>query len=71
VKVMIADCVLFGVVVHSSENHGACEIGIEVARVLIGESDAARLVNSVLAESIPHTPGLRLRDERGIVSSST
>jgi hypothetical protein len=33
--------------------------GIEVVRVLIGESDLARLVNAVLAEKMPATPGVR------------
>jgi hypothetical protein len=32
--------------------------GIEIVRVLFGESDLARLVNTILAETIPTTPGV-------------
>jgi hypothetical protein len=39
--------------------HQSFRTGIEVVRVLIGESDLARLVNAILAEKMPATPGIR------------
>jgi hypothetical protein len=58
VKLEVADCVLFGQVVHCCHYSSAYEVGMEVVRVLIGQSDRARLVNSVLAESMPELPGV-------------
>ncbi len=58
IKLEIADCAFFGQAIHCHENAGCYEIGIEIVRVLIGASDLARLVNAVLAESIPNTPGV-------------
>jgi hypothetical protein len=57
VKAQTGDCTLFGHVVYS-EGDPQFRTGIEVVRVLIGESDLARLVNSILAEAMPSTPGL-------------
>jgi hypothetical protein len=57
VKVQVGDCVLFGHVTYCIEDH-SFRTGIEVVRVLIGESDLARLMNAVLAESMPATPGV-------------
>jgi PilZ domain len=51
VKVTIADCTLFGSVVHTREDNGTCEVGIEILRVLWGESDVAQLINAFLTES--------------------
>jgi hypothetical protein len=68
VKAQLADCVLFGHVIDCAQvNANQTDIpqdqlfrtGIEVVRVLIGESDLARLVNAVLAEKMPATPGIR------------
>jgi hypothetical protein len=58
VKAQLADCVLFGHVIDSDEGQPS-RTGIEVVRVLIGESDLARLVNAILAERMPATPGIR------------
>ena len=57
VKVQIEDCKLFGHVVYCDEEP-AFRTGIEIVRVLIGESDLSRLVNAILAETMPHTPGV-------------
>jgi hypothetical protein len=58
VKLEMADCALFGQVIHCCHYSSAYEIGIEVVRVLIGQSDLARQVNAVLAESMPALPGV-------------
>jgi hypothetical protein len=57
VKVQIDDCKLFGHVIYCDEGPGF-RTGIEIVRVLIGESDLARLVNAILAETMPNTPGV-------------
>jgi len=57
VKVQIGDCALFGHVTYC-DDEPAFRTGIEVVRVLIGESDLSRLVNAILAESMPNTPGV-------------
>jgi hypothetical protein len=57
VKVQIGDCKLFGHVIYCDEEP-AFRTGIEIVRVLIGESDLSRLVNAILAETMPTTPGV-------------
>jgi hypothetical protein len=57
VKVQIDDCTLFGHIVYCGEEP-PFRTGIEVVRVLIGESDLSRLVNAILAETMPNTPGV-------------
>ncbi len=57
VKVQIDDCALFGHVTYSDEEP-AFRTGIEIVRVLIGESDLARLLNTLLAQIIPAVPGV-------------
>ena len=57
VKVQIGDCRLFGHVTYCDEEQ-SFRTGIEIVRVLIGESDLARLVNAILAETMPTTPGV-------------
>jgi hypothetical protein len=59
VKVQIGDCALFGHVTYCF-GEDSFRTGIEVVRVLIGESDLARLVNSILAEQMPALPGVRV-----------
>jgi hypothetical protein len=63
VKAQLSDCVLFGHVIDcaqiDSNPDQMFRTGIEVVRVLIGDSDLARLVNAVLAEKMPATPGIR------------
>jgi hypothetical protein len=48
---------LFGHIVYCGEEP-PFRTGIEVVRVLIGESDLSRLVNAILAETMPNTPGV-------------
>jgi len=55
VKVQIGDCRLFGHVTYCDEEQ-LFRTGIETVRVLIGESDLARLVNAILAETMPTMP---------------
>jgi len=57
VKAQIGDCVLFGLVTYCNESD-LFRTGIEIVRVLMGESDLAKLLNSVLAEIMPKTPGV-------------
>ena len=57
VKVQIGDCRLFGHVTYCDEEQ-LFRTGIEIVRVLFGESDLARLVNTILAETMPTTPGV-------------
>jgi hypothetical protein len=57
VKVQIGDCYLFGHVIYC-DDEPAFRTGIEIVRVLIGESDLARLVNAILTETMPNTPGV-------------
>jgi len=57
VKVEIGDCRLFGHVTYCDEEQ-SFRAGIEIVRVLFDESDLARLVNTILAETIPTTPGV-------------
>jgi len=59
VKVQVGDCSLFGHVTYCEEAP-SLRTGIEIVRVLIGESDLASLVNNILADVMPHTPGVRV-----------
>jgi PilZ domain len=60
VKVNIADCALFAQVIHSRHDGVGSEVGVEVIRALIGESNLGELLNSILAENLPTTPGVRV-----------
>jgi PilZ domain len=57
VKVQIEDCKMFGHVIYC-DDEPAFRTGIEIVRVLIGESDLSRLVNAILVEAMPNTPGV-------------
>ncbi|HTB14364.1 MAG TPA: PilZ domain-containing protein [Bryobacteraceae bacterium] len=59
VKVQIGDCALFGHVTFCDEEP-AFRTGIEIVRVLIGESDLSRLLKGILAEVMPSTPGVNV-----------
>ena len=58
VKLEVADSVLFGSVVHCTETGSSFRVGIELVRVLLGGSDIANLLNAVLVEVLPATPGV-------------
>jgi hypothetical protein len=55
--VQIGDCALFGHVSYGDDD-ATFRTGIEIIRVLIGESDLSLLVRAVLAEAMPSTPGV-------------
>ena len=59
VRVQLGDCELFGRVTYCAEGR-SFRTGIEVQRVVIGESDLSRLVNTVLADTMPTTPGVKV-----------
>jgi hypothetical protein len=63
VKVQMGDCVLFGHVTYCTEGP-TFRTGIEVVRVLIGQSELSRVVQAILAEAMPATPGLKLASNR-------
>jgi hypothetical protein len=54
VKVQIGDCALFGHVTYCTEGQ-SFRTGIEVVRMLMGESDLSRF-NAILSETMPTTP---------------
>ncbi len=54
VKVQIGDCALFGHVTYCTEGK-SFRTGIEVVRMLMGESDLSRF-NAILSETMPTTP---------------
>lgn len=58
VKLEVADSALFGQVVHCTPDGLTFRIGIEVVRVLLGGTGLADLLNAVLVDTIPATPGL-------------
>jgi hypothetical protein len=68
VKLSIADCAMFAQVIHSRQDGAGSEIGVEVIRVLIGDSDLGGLLNSILAEKMPNTPGVTVApaDSEGV-----
>jgi hypothetical protein len=53
VKLQAADSTLFGYVIYSKWKRNAFRTGIEVERVLLGETDLAALFGTVLQETIP------------------
>jgi len=58
VKLEVADSILFGCVVHCTGDSPPFRVGIEIVRVLLGGTDLADILNTVLAEALPTTPGL-------------
>ena len=53
VKLEAADSTLFGYVVYSKWKRNAFRTGVEVERVLVGGTDLAQLLRSVLRETMP------------------
>lgn len=58
VRLELADSVLYGCVVHCTGDEPWFRIGIELIQVLLGATDMANLLNAVLLEMLPATPGL-------------
>jgi hypothetical protein len=59
VKLAFADSTLFGYVAYSNPGEAGFRCGIEVERVLLGETGLARLLRSILKEEMPQVPGLQ------------
>jgi hypothetical protein len=59
VKLEFADSTLFGYIVYSNPDGVEFRSGIEVERVLLGETGLARLLRSILKEEMPQVPGLQ------------
>ena len=53
VRLEVADCTLFGHVVYSTWQRNAYRIGVEVERVLLGNTDLAGLLRMALQDSMP------------------
>jgi PilZ domain len=62
VRMEIGDCALFGHVIYCHPAGASFRTGIEVVRVLIGESDLSRVVNNILVDAMPGTPGIKSAD---------
>ena len=59
VRLNVSDSVLFGFVTRSTSERSYFRTGIEVAQVLIGESDLSRLLKTTLEEVIPEVEWLK------------
>jgi PilZ domain len=55
VRVEAADCSVFGHVIHCKWQRNAFRTGIEVERVLLGNTDLAELLRTVLRDTMPWT----------------
>jgi PilZ domain len=53
VRLDVAESVLFGIVTHATAEGADWRTGIEIERVLIGDSDLSRVLHLVLQESMP------------------
>lgn len=53
VRLDVAESVLFGIVTHAAAGEAGSRIGIEIQRVLIGDSDLSHLLHRVLQEEMP------------------
>ena len=53
VRLETADCTLFGHVVYSTWTRNAFRTGIEVQRVLLGNTDLAELLRTALQDTMP------------------
>jgi len=53
VRLETADCTLFGHVVHCTWQRNAFRTGVEVERVLLGNTDLADLLRTALQDTMP------------------
>ena len=53
VRLEAADCTLFGHVVYSTWTRNAFRTGVEVQRVLLGNTDLAELLRTALQDTMP------------------
>lgn len=61
-KLQIEHCTLFGHVIYCRPEGPVHRIGMEVVRVLIGESDLSRLMKKVHTEAVQETPEMTRPD---------
>lgn len=65
VRLEVGDSVLYGCVVRCTGGEPSFHIGIELIQVLLGQTDMANLLNALLLEVLPATPGLVAASHRG------
>lgn len=53
VRLEVADCTLFGYVIHCNWQRNAFRTGIEVQRVLLGDTDLSELLRTALQDTMP------------------
>lgn len=58
VELELADSTVYGTVIYSRETKPSFETGIQVARIVSGDSALAALLQRVLVEQMPPLPGL-------------
>ena len=58
VQLDVEDSALFGIVVHARHDGSTWRAGVEIQRVLIGGSDASRVLRIALRQTLPHVPGV-------------
>ena len=59
VKLDLADSSLFGHVAHCRADGENYVVGFQIEQVLLGGTDVSKLLNRLLHEANPRTPGLR------------
>jgi hypothetical protein len=58
VQLEMADSTLYGYVIYSTPNDALFRTGIEASRVLLGATNLSGILQRVLMEAVPETPGL-------------
>jgi hypothetical protein len=58
VELELADSTLYGHVVYSHPDNSSFRTGIEASRVLLGATNLSGILQRVLMEAVPETPGL-------------
>ncbi len=53
VRLDVAESVLFGIVTHATAGEAGSRTGIEIQRVLLGDSELSQLLQRVLLEDMP------------------
>ena len=61
VQLDVEDSTLFGIVVHAGRDDSGWRAGIEIQRVLMGGSDASRVLQVALRQMLPHIPGVHAK----------
>lgn len=58
VKLTLADSTLFGYIVYSNPEGSAFRTGVKIESVIIGGTDLAQLLRSILEREMPLVPGI-------------